>query len=279
MGGNECEAEMTDDPRPGSPVRGNNTLDNGHFHIYLDAPPTVSLVLTLSFPPLSMLAHPSPLFAIPQEILERIALHLALSNSTGPPVHLIALLCTCKYVRHTLSSTDLYSKIFRGMFDVDASRRRLGPRALHSRFLVSQLKTYCTALRRIRQGDIFAPDVEDVLRTAFILLTENDGKNRAQLEWANTYAFVNNFVRQRLWHDTVNGWPRDTPLHSLVLWVMWCMTDQSSSLFFYLMPPSLLPEFSADILTHETPDERNDLITYILPYVIMAFKVSQFLAI
>jgi len=178
-----------------------------------------------------MLAHPSPLLAIPQELLERIALHLALSNTTGPPVHLIALLCTCKYVRHALSSTDLYSKIFRGMFDVDAPRRRLGPRAHHSRFLSSQLKTYCTALRRIRHGDIFAPDVEDVLRTAFILLTENDGNNRAQLEWANTYGFVNSFIRRRLWQDTVNGWPRDTPLHSLVLWVMWCMTDQSVSPF------------------------------------------------
>ena len=176
-----------------------------------------------------MLTHPSPLFAIPQELLERIALHLALSNAAGPPVHLIALLTTCKYVRHVLSSTDLYSKIFRGMFDVDAPRRRLGPRAHHSRFLVSQLKTYCTALRRIRQGDIFAPDAEDILRTAFILLMENDGKNRAQLEWANTYDFVNSFVRRRLWQDLVNGWPRDTPLHSLALWVMWCMTDQSVS--------------------------------------------------
>jgi hypothetical protein len=176
-----------------------------------------------------MLPHPSPLLAIPQELLERIALHLALSNTTGPPVHLIALLCTCKHVRHALSSTDLYSKIFRSMFDVDAPHRRLGPHAIHSRFLVSQLKIYCTALRRIRHGDIFAPDVEDVLRTAFILLTENDGKNRVQLEWANTYAFVNSFVRRRLWQDTVNGWPRDTSLHSLALWVMWCMTDQSVS--------------------------------------------------
>ena len=188
-----------------------------------------------------MLASPSPLLAIPQELLEGIALHLALSNTTGPPVHLIPLLCTCKYVRHALNSTDLYSKIFRGMFDVDAVFRRLGPRALHSRFLASQLKTYCTTLRRIRHGDIFAPDVEDVLRTAFILLTENDGKNRAQLEWANTYGFVNNFVRRRLWHDPVNGWPRDTPLHSLVLWVMWCMTDQSVSPFLLSDTSTSLP--------------------------------------
>ena len=187
-----------------------------------------------------MLSSLSPLLAIPVELLERIALELALSNSRGPPVHLIALLCTCKYVHRTLSSNDLHAKIFRAMFDVDAPRRRLGPRALHSRFLASQLRIYCHALRRIHHGDIFAPDVEDVLRTAFILLTENDGKNRAQLEWANTYAFVNSFVRRRLWHDTVNGWPRDSPLHALVLWVMWCMTDQGTRPFIlFASPPSL----------------------------------------
>ncbi|KAI9507396.1 hypothetical protein F5148DRAFT_1285231 [Russula earlei] len=59
-------------------------------------------------------------------------------------------------------------------------------------------------------GDIFIPDIEDVLLTAFIISMENDGKNRAQLEWTNTYTFVDNFVRHRLWHDSVNGWPRDT---------------------------------------------------------------------
>jgi hypothetical protein len=173
----------------------------------------------------------APLFAIPIEILERIALELALLCPLGPPADLIALLCTCKYVHDTLSfhsSPHLYAKIFRGMFDVDAPRRRLGGRSLRPQILALQLKTYCTALRRIRRQDVFAPDIEDLLRTAFILLTENDGKNRAQLEWANTYALVNDFIRYRLWQDTVNGWPRDTPLHALALWVMWCMTDRGT---------------------------------------------------
>jgi hypothetical protein len=104
-------------------------------------------------------------------------------------------------------------------------------------------------------------------------MTENDGKNRAQPEWANTYSFVNSFVRQRLWHDPVNGWPRDTPLHALVLWVMWCMTGQSAPPFI-LFTPLFLLGCSADILTNETADDRNDLITSILRYVVMAFKVS-----
>jgi hypothetical protein len=181
--------------------------------------------------PLYMEARASPLLRVPVEILERIGLEVALLSPLGPPVDLIPFLCTCKYVHHVLSfhsSKDLYAKIFRGMFDVDAPRRRFGRRVLHSRTLALQLKTYCTTLQRIRRGDIFAPDVEDILRTAFILLTENDGKNRAQLEWANTYGFVNNFVRHRLWQDPVNGWPRDTPLHSLALWLMWSMTDRGT---------------------------------------------------
>lgn len=186
-----------------------------------------------------MQPHASPLFAIPVEILERIALEVALLSPLGPPADLIPLLCTCKYVHRTLSfhsSNDLYAKIFRGMFDVGAPRRRFGRRALQSDVLALQLRTYCATLQRIRRGDIYASDVEHLLRTAFILVTENDGKNRAQLEWANTYGFVNNFARHRLWHDAVNGWPQDTPLHSLALWVMWCMTDTGVPLFILAIP-------------------------------------------
>lgn len=186
--------------------------------------------------------HPltSPLLSIPIEVLERITLELALLQPLGPPADLIAFLCTCKYVHSAFAfsprSIHLYAKIFCGMFDVDAPRRRFGRHVLKPQFLADQLKTYCTTLQRIRRGDIFAPDIESLLRTALILLTENDGKNRAQLEWANAYAFVNNFVRHRLWHTTVNGWPRDTPLHSLALWVMWCMTDKGPLPFIYLSP-------------------------------------------
>ncbi len=184
----------------------------------------------------------SPLLTIPVEILERIAIKLALLQPLGPPADLIPLLCTCKYVRDTISfhrprSSHLYAKIFCGMFDVDAAHRRFSCHALRSHFLALQLKTYCVALQRIRRGDISAPDIEDLLRTVFIISTENDGKNRAQLEWANTYAFVNKFVRQRLRHDTVNGWPRDTPLHALALWVMWCVTDKGAPPFSYPSAP------------------------------------------
>jgi len=197
-----------------------------------------------------MQSYTSPLLNIPIEVLERITLELALLQPLGPPSDLIALLCTCKYVHNAFSfsprSIHLYAKIFCGMFDVDAPRRRFGRHALKPQFLAEQLKTYCTTLQRIRRGDIFAPDIEDLLRTALILLTENDGKNRAQLEWANAYAFVNNFVRNQLWQGTVNGWPRDTSLHALALWVMWVMTDKGPLPFTYLSPLPFLADLSFD---------------------------------
>ncbi|KAI9444668.1 hypothetical protein H4582DRAFT_1910428 [Lactarius indigo] len=196
-----------------------------------------------------MQTNASPLTRVPTEVLERIALELALSPALDTSITQF----------HMSSSNDLYAKIFLGMFDVGAARRRFGTLASRSRILASQLKSYCVALKRIRRGDLNAPDIEDLLRTVFILLTENDGKNREQLEWANAYQFANNFVHQRLWQDTINGWPRDTPLHSLALWVLWCMTD-------------------ADKLALETPDERNNLIRLVLPYVVMSFKYSSFFA-
>ena len=55
--------------------------------------------------------------------------------------------------------------------------------------------------------------------------------------------------------------------------------DRPKFVPFYLTPPSLLPGFSTDILTRETPDERNTLINSVLPFVVMAFKVSRFLTI
>src|SRR5712691_2606742 len=93
----------------------------------------------------------SPLLSIPIEVLERIALELALLQPLGPPTDLIALLCTCKYVHNAFvfspRSIHLYAKIFCGMFDVDAPRRRFGRHALKPQFLAEQLKTYCTTLR------------------------------------------------------------------------------------------------------------------------------------
>src|SRR6266404_2052904 len=209
---------------------------------------TVTLSFLSVYLPLFMRANASPLIRVPIEVLERVAFEVALSPALGPPVHIIPFLCTCKFIHRTIShafSNDLYAKIFRAKFDVDAARRRFGTGAIRSRFLASQLKTYCVALKRIRRGDIDAPDIEALLRTVFILLTENDGKNREQLEWANAYQFVNNFVHRRLWQDTINGWPKDTPLHSLVLWVFWCLTD-ASTFFCAIFPPS--PPFLLMIL-------------------------------
>ena len=56
----------------------------------------------------------------------------------------------------------------------------------------------------------------------------------------NTYQFVNNLVHHRLWHDTINGWPRDTFLHALVGVVGFVAYDGDTSMFFHTIPPPFI---------------------------------------
>jgi len=49
------------------------------------------------------------------------------------------------------------------------------------------------------------------------------------------------------------------------------MTVRFLSVLSALSP---LTDISIDVLATESPDDRNDLITRVLPYVVMAFKVG-----
>jgi hypothetical protein len=58
----------------------------------------------------------------------------------------------------------------------------------------------------------------------------------------------------------------------LALWVLWRMTDASAFLHSIPIPPFLTDDFTGQ-LTLETPDEWNNIIKLVLPYVVMSFKV------
>ncbi|KAI0066406.1 hypothetical protein BV25DRAFT_1971127 [Artomyces pyxidatus] len=198
-----------------------------------------------------------PLFRVPREVLENIALETVLANPVGPPSDLVSLLCTCSHVHRLLSfpnSNDLLSRIYRGVFDIDAAHRRLGPIALRTQNIAGQLRANFISLQRIRAGDIDSPHLLEDLWVAFVLLTENDGKNRVQLDWARAGEFVDRFVHLRLWKDAQNGWPLDTPVNALALWLMWGLTDR-------------------EILARESQELRMHIISLVLPFVVMAFKV------
>lgn len=172
----------------------------------------------------------SLLCALPSILLERIALETALLDPTAPPADLIPLLQSCRHIYNTLSLThckDLYARIFRAKFDIGAPLRRFGPAAIYSQNLAEQLTRYCLALKHIRTGDIFSPSILVDFWTAFIMMSENDGKNEHQLESAGLADYVERFTIERLWEDRsrYNQWPAETTINALALWLMWFTTN------------------------------------------------------
>lgn len=171
---------------------------------------------------------------LPHDILLRIAFELALTDPTSNPHHLIPLLQTCRYLRNVLSKPsghDLYAAIFKARFDTSAPLRRFGAPALYSSNLSEQLVRYCRVLKHIRRADIYSPTILDDFWMAFIMMTENDGRNERQLAAAGLADYVEHFVLERLWEGrgTTNQWPAESTINALALWLMWFTTDLGSS--------------------------------------------------
>ncbi|KAF7976205.1 hypothetical protein HWV62_7390 [Athelia sp. TMB] len=200
----------------------------------------------------------SKLCAVPAEVLENIALEVTELDPYGPPSGLVSLLCTCKHINNLLAfrnTPDFYSRVFRSRFDVAAPKRRFGAIAVRSSNLSKQLQIYCTTLRDIKRGDIYAENVHNVLRTAFFLALESDGKNAIQLQMAGLGDFVDRFVRQRL-NDNANlsdGWSPESSVNAIALWLLWFTTTREG-------------------LLGETVEQRQQIIDLVLPYVIMPFR-------
>jgi hypothetical protein len=178
----------------------------------------------------TVLARPSVWHRIPPEVISRIALEVEHLDPLGPPSAHLALLTTCKHVHSALrDSSTFLTGVFRDRFDVTAAPRRYGPRVARANNLITQLKrnahTLCTFRHRALDGEHHDETLLPHLWQVFLLLMEDDGKNRLQLEWAGVYEFVHDFVMQHRW-DGPSGWPVDKPVHSLVLWIMWLMTDR-----------------------------------------------------
>jgi hypothetical protein len=225
---------------------------------------------------MAMVTQNSPLCKIPTEILEGIALEVILSTPLGPPSDLIAILSTCKYIHHVLRmehNPSLYAKAFKGMFDAGAARRRLGPRAMLSSHLADQLTLYCATLQDIRDGDIYSEDLAHTLWTAFFMMMENDGKNRAQLEWAGLDNFINRRVRIMLYEGRgeFRGWPAENEENALSLWLMAMTLDEGMP--YFLHTDISLTNMSIEKLKAEDDRSRNELMTLLRPYVIAGCRV------
>ena len=171
-----------------------------------------------------------PFLKFPFEIQLHIALCTAcIDDALGPPRHLPALFATCKTIYDILGrSHELQARIFRAKFDVSAAHRRFGPVGILTKNLASQLKIYCSTLKRIRNGDIHSSTLETDLWEAFLMLTESDGKNFVQLtEYAHLPLFADRLVRARLQEDRApGGWPVESNVTSLATWILWMLTNR-----------------------------------------------------
>ncbi|KAH9830428.1 uncharacterized protein C8Q71DRAFT_886156 [Rhodofomes roseus] len=205
---------------------------------------------------------PRPSLPVPDDVLLLIARELGTVDPLGPPAHLPALLATSKHIYNTLcfaNAPTLYDDIFCTNFDHRAAFRRLGVRATRSRNRAKQLQKVCRMLTRIRSGDIYATRLEADLWTAFIMLTENDGKNYAQLQWAGLDRFAEAVIVNRAWENRHmhHGWPAESTQNSLAIWSLFMMLD-------------------ADKLVALPQDRRNVIIERIRPYVVTALRYPSF---
>jgi hypothetical protein len=197
-----------------------------------------------------MFIQSSSLCNLPAEVFENIVISIDAS--------ILPLLQSCKQINNILAfqkNSHLYSRIFRHRFDSTASARRLGARTHHSRHLAHQLAWYSSALKCIRRADVYDNGVLDAFWAAFALMSENDGKNRLHLEEAGLPHFVDEFVRKRLYEDSINtnGWPNESPINCLALWLLWFTSTEER-------------------LKAETTARRNEIIRLVLPFIILPFR-------
>ncbi|KAF8167243.1 hypothetical protein B0H34DRAFT_669736 [Crassisporium funariophilum] len=199
---------------------------------------------------------------LPIEILHNLAFHLLASHPLGPPTALLPLLLTSRAFHAALTHPAFLARVFRLKFDAGAiSRRAFEP---YDTDCADQLVVSCRVLKTLRRGDFMdasereEPEAEDwldaegVLLAAYVMMLDNDGRNWAQLEWAGVEGYVRGYVRRRLWEgrEGNEGWPKDSSPNACALWLMWMMETKQK-------------------LIAETPQERDALITLILPYVLL----------
>lgn len=167
--------------------------------------------------------------SVPDEILDHIAFHLAAILPIPLPDPLLPLRCASKSLYFRLSphaNHSLYARIYRLNFDHSAvCRRAFVPEAenyaehyLHS----------CGALAAIKLRDFEINDPAAVLFAAYIMMLDNDGKNRAQLENAGIELYLSVYMRTYMYTSDPrlanNGWPQDTAANACALWLLWMFT-------------------------------------------------------
>ncbi|KAF8641170.1 hypothetical protein AX17_000805 [Amanita inopinata Kibby_2008] len=203
----------------------------------------------------------SLLLAVPNEILTHIAFHLASLSLHAHPDLLLPLrhASTSLYFRLSPDANpSLYARIYRLKFDSSAIRRRaFDPQAED---YAEHLALSCKTLAAIQNRNFFADAPESVLFAAYLMMLDNDGKNRAQLEWAGIDAYVDAYVRTRTYDPiqrmTNHGWPVDNAANACALWLMWMLTTPEK-------------------LQAESLQEREQIALSVLPFASVPFRYAS----
>lgn len=173
------------------------------------------------------------------EILESIALFLATDTLCGPPSHLVPLLLLNHSINTRLSADGnphFYALIFARKFDLETARRRLGDASISSKALTEEMKRRFLVLSRLRsRKDCLADSkrtesssLDGLLATAYLMMLENQGKNKMQLL---DYAHLGQWINDYLLHDQGasltrsslqnGGYPTPTTSTSFAMWLFW----------------------------------------------------------
>jgi len=177
----------------------------------------------------------SPFKSLAHEILVCIGYHAGTSSFHGPPTDLCALLSTCHGLYQVLSFTNnsqLWAQIFQFKFDTKAVTRRLGDRWTTSGCLAEECRKRFAAMKRIRHNNVVEQHHLSDLWTAYLMLSESDGRNERQLlEWSNIRPFLYHiiFCRARAPSGSPHSWFFDTEGTALTLWLLW-MTASAGEL-------------------------------------------------
>ncbi|KAJ3877178.1 hypothetical protein F5051DRAFT_330348 [Lentinula edodes] len=205
------------------------------------------------------------LFSLPTEILEHIAFYYVCPRVLGPPVPLTALLLLCKAVSYKLSAArHLYARVFKYKFSFSAIRRRgFEPKAGEWSW---QLRRWCEVLRSVRSRrrrlgsepyvdnfDAEEAGLQETMYALWIMCLEDDGCNRAQMQLAGVYEWVEGYIRTEMYKTLDKGWPLANAGNSCAMWVFWYLSSKAR-------------------LMDESTEQRESLIDLILPFLAVPFR-------
>jgi len=172
---------------------------------------------------------------IPQEILQKIAQYATLGSPLGPPQELYNCLLVCRTFRDCLSpqnAGELYSYIFAQKFDAVAPMYRLSPVVFRENAPL-ELRRRFFALKIFETRQLDHSQLTEALWMAYLMVEDSDTsqKNVKQLLWAGLPAFLDLYLRRRLYERAGenDGWPVVTEQNSLALALSWTLASQCES--------------------------------------------------